>query len=242
MYYSEIGKIIEAGLERDKDKVASFAQLLAKKMAADGEERGSKRIGDILERKNRSKAVTDSLIAPPPVDQESRMNIVEIDYQPVVNDLILSKAVELKLMDFMETINNKEKMDQIGLELNMSLLLYGHPGCGKTSAAKYIASQLGLPLVVARLDTLILTLLRLWPVGRASCGCISTLRRTGRFRERRGLCPETLLRSRRNDIRIRRRRPCRFSARAFAAGTIPTTSDWTTARGRRSGARGDSGR
>lgn len=115
MYYSEIGKIIEAGLERDKDKVASFAQLLAKKMAADGEERGSKRIGDILERKNRSKAVTDSLIAPPPVDQESRMNIVEIDYQPVVNDLILSKAVELKLMDFMETINNKEKMDQIGL-------------------------------------------------------------------------------------------------------------------------------
>ena len=53
MYYSEIGKIIEAGLERDKDKVASFAQLLAKKMAADGEERGSKRIGDILERKNR---------------------------------------------------------------------------------------------------------------------------------------------------------------------------------------------
>ena len=38
MYYSEIGKIIEAGLERDKDKVASFAQLLAKKMAADGEE------------------------------------------------------------------------------------------------------------------------------------------------------------------------------------------------------------
>ena len=107
MYYSEIGKIIEAGLERDKDKVASFAQLLAKKMAADGEERGSKRIGDILERKNRSKAVTDSLIAPPPVDQESRMNIVEIDYQPVVNDLILSKAVELKLMDFMETINNR---------------------------------------------------------------------------------------------------------------------------------------
>lgn len=71
-----------------------------------------------MERKNRSKAVTDSLIAPPPVDQESRMNIVEIDYQPVVNDLILSKAVELKLMDFMETINNKEKdgSDWIGVQ------------------------------------------------------------------------------------------------------------------------------
>lgn len=31
MYYSEIGRIIEAGLERDRDKVASFAHLLAKK-------------------------------------------------------------------------------------------------------------------------------------------------------------------------------------------------------------------
>ena len=84
--------------------------------SADGEERGSKRIGDILERKNRSKAVTDSLIAPPPVDQESRMNIVEIDYQPVVYDLILSKAVELKLMDFMETINKKDGSDWIGVQ------------------------------------------------------------------------------------------------------------------------------
>lgn len=159
MYYSEIGRIIEAGLERDRDKVASFAYLLAKKMAADGEEKGSKRIEDILERRNGNKAVTDSLVAPPPVDQESRMHIVEIEYRPVVNDLILSKAVEAKLMDFMETVRNKDKMAQIGLEFNMSLLLYGYPGCGKTSAAKYIAAQLGLPLVVARLDTLISSLL-----------------------------------------------------------------------------------
>ena len=159
MYYSEIGRIIEAGLERDRDKVASFAHLLAKKMAADGEEKGSKRIGDILERKNSNKAVTDSFTAPPPIDQESRMHIVEIEYRPVVNDLILSKAVEAKLMDFMETVRNKDKMAQIGLEFNMSLLLYGYPGCGKTSAAKYIAAQLELPLVVARLDTLISSLL-----------------------------------------------------------------------------------
>ncbi len=159
MYYSEIGRIIEAGLERDRDKVASFAHLLAKKKWQMEKKKGSKRIEDILERRNGNKAVTDSFTAPPPIDQESRMHIVEIEYRPVVNDLILSKAVEAKLMDFMETVRNKDKMAQIGLEFNMSLLLYGYPGCGKTSAAKYIAAQLGLPLVVARLDTLISSLL-----------------------------------------------------------------------------------
>ena len=158
MYYSEISKIIEAGLERDQDKVASFAKLLAQKLEADGETRGSTRIATILERKSKGRAVTDSIV-PPPMDQESRMSIVDIDYAPEKTELILAPAVEAKLNDFMLTIRNKTKMEAAGLEFNMSLLLYGYPGCGKTSAAKYIASQMGLPLVVARLDTLISSLL-----------------------------------------------------------------------------------
>lgn len=68
MYYSEISKIIEAGLDRDKEKVASFAKLLAQKLEADGDKRASTRITTILERKNYSRTVTDSLV-PPPVDQ-----------------------------------------------------------------------------------------------------------------------------------------------------------------------------
>lgn len=158
MYYSEIGKIIEAGLDRDKEKVRSFAMLLAKKMEQDGENRGSNRITNILEKRRSGTATMDSLI-PLPVDQESRMNIVEIDYSPCAEELILSEPVRLKLQDFMDTIRHKKKMDDIGLEFYQSLLLYGYPGCGKTTAASYIASQMQLPLVTARLDTLISSLL-----------------------------------------------------------------------------------
>lgn len=158
MYYSEITKIIEAGLDRDKEKVASFAKLLAKKLEADGETKGSARITSVLERKNSGKAITD-LLVPLPVDQESRLNIVDIDYSPETIDLVLAPAVEAKLNDFMATIQNKSRMDEVGLDFNLSLLLYGYPGCGKTSAAKYIASRMELPLVVARLDTLISSLL-----------------------------------------------------------------------------------
>ena len=45
------------------------------------------------------------------------------------------------------------------MPFNMSLLLYGPPGCGKTSIAYYLAHRLGLPLVTARLDALISSLL-----------------------------------------------------------------------------------
>ena len=158
MYYSEISKIIEAGLERDKEKVANFARLLARKLETDGEIRGSKRIESILEKRNIGRAIADSLL-PLPVDQESRLNIVDIDYSPQVSELILDPAVEAKMNDFISTIKHKSQMEEAGLEFNMSLLLYGYPGCGKTSAARYIAHHMGLPLVVARLDTLISSLL-----------------------------------------------------------------------------------
>ncbi|MGC3971679.1 MAG: ATP-binding protein [Pirellulales bacterium] len=35
------------------------------------------------------------------------------------------------------------------------MLLYGPPGCGKTQIARYIAAELELPLIVARMDSLI---------------------------------------------------------------------------------------
>ena len=122
MYYSEIGKIIEAGLDRDKEKVRSFAQLLAKKMREDGETRGSNRIVNILEKRRSGQATMDALM-PLPVDQESRMNIVDIDYSPQAEQLILSESIRLKLQDFMDTIQHKKQMDDMGLEFSQSLLL-----------------------------------------------------------------------------------------------------------------------
>ena len=44
MFYSEILRIIEAGLDRDKDKVKNYALLLSKKLADDGDLKSSKRI------------------------------------------------------------------------------------------------------------------------------------------------------------------------------------------------------
>ena len=43
----------------------------------------------------------------------------------------------------------------MGIGVSNTLLLYEPPGCGKTKCAYLVAKQLNLPLVVARLDSLI---------------------------------------------------------------------------------------
>ena len=96
-----------------------------------------------MEKKNSGRAITDALV-PPPVDQESRLSIVDINYAPAASEFIIAPSVEAKLNDFMATIKNKSRMDDVGLEFSMSLLLYGYPGCGKTTAARYISAQMGL--------------------------------------------------------------------------------------------------
>lgn len=158
MFYAEITKIIEAGMRKDPTKVASYSRLLAKKLSGDGDERASNRILSVLEKTGNGHAVMDALTAIP-VDQESRLDIADIDYAPGVDNLILSDSVQEMLNDFRDTIRNKNKMMSLGLEFRNTLLLYGPPGCGKTSAAKYLASELNLPLITARFDTLISSLL-----------------------------------------------------------------------------------
>lgn len=158
MYYTEITKIIEAGIKKDPPKVASYSRLLAKKLNADGEKRASDRILAVLDRTGDSHAIMDTFAAMP-VDQESRLDIAEIDYAPEAENIILSQPVQETLDDFMSTIQSKNQMMSLGLDFRLTLLLYGPPGCGKTSVAKYLASELKLPLVTARFDTLISSLL-----------------------------------------------------------------------------------
>lgn len=84
---------------------------------------------------------------------------MDIDYKPIAPNIVLSASTIERLIDFENTIKIKDQLDRLGMPFNMSLLLYGPPGCGKTSIANYLANKLELPLVTARLDTLISSLL-----------------------------------------------------------------------------------
>src|SRR3569833_2537530 len=88
------------------------------------------------------------------------MSIVDL-YNPVNAEfsIILQDAVADKVEDFVKVIEHKDKFKQMGLFNQNTLLLYGLPGVGKTTIAKYISMRTGLPLVTARLDAVISSLL-----------------------------------------------------------------------------------
>ena len=95
-----------------------------------------------------------------PVDAESRMSIVDV-YCPTENEIkpILPELTAHKVDDFINMIKHQGDLYKNGVEFSNTLMLYGVPGCGKSTVAKYIAQQIGLPLVIARLDALVSSLL-----------------------------------------------------------------------------------
>ena len=157
--YTEIVKIIEGGIANDKEKVVNYALVLAENLEKQGELRLARKIKSTIEQKKGSLTALDSLMIKP-VDTESRMDIVEIAF-PQINqeEIILSKYSREVINGFVESYQQRERLIRSGFSSPNSLLLYGPPGCGKTTVAQYISSITGLPLITARLDGLVSSLL-----------------------------------------------------------------------------------
>ena len=94
----------------------------------------------------------------PPIDKETAAELCEItrvdaldQEEEIVLDDELRPAVDALVSEWRQT----ERLQALNVRPPLNCLLYGVPGTGKTRMAHYVASQLGLPLVTARLDGLI---------------------------------------------------------------------------------------
>lgn len=72
-----------------------------------------------------------------------------------VKELVLSGDVARTLLDVADEYRYGEEIRSHGLPLRTRLLFCGPPGCGKSLTAEVMAKELSLPLMVAKLDTLI---------------------------------------------------------------------------------------
>ena len=157
--YTEILKIIDGGLKNDSQKVYNYSQKLAKFFYGNDEKKFSEKINKLVQSNSTRTAELDSLTAKP-FDEETHVDTVDVAIPgPSGEELFFNEFIEEEVNNFLLTYEKRDNLIQKGIETNNRLLLYGDPGTGKTSLAKYISFQTGLPLVTVRLDGVVSSLL-----------------------------------------------------------------------------------
>ena len=157
--YTELVKIIEGGLSGDKEKVLNYAAVLVDNLETQGETALARKIKTVLSNKKVNMTALDSF-STKPVDTESRMNMVDITFPQIsLNNIVMSRYVNEELNSFIQGYEKRDSLLKAGISSFSTLLLYGPPGCGKTTIAQYVSSVTQLPLVTARLDSLVSSLL-----------------------------------------------------------------------------------
>ena len=157
-YSIEVGKIIEGALKHDQTKVINYTKQLIAKLEEDKEIRAVNKFNKMLLNQSQStlSAMGSTRENNIPVDSESRTTLADIVYPNENNiNVILSKSNAEKLNSFILSYKNADQLNELGIGFSNTLLLYGPPGCGKTKCAYLIAKELDLPLIIARLDSLI---------------------------------------------------------------------------------------
>lgn len=158
-YLSDILAIVEGGVQGDISRVRTYAEELAKKVGGDGDVPAADRIRRAASKgKTVSSVALASAAATPstPTDDESSFPLADIE-RPARGSVsfICDPQTRSSVDEFLRTAQMRSQLSDEGILLAASLLAFGPPGCGKTQLARWLASELELPLFTARIDALI---------------------------------------------------------------------------------------
>ncbi len=152
-----VSKMAEAAIVGNAESAAAYLRQFIDDLRTSGAVKEADRLQRIVEKRPARKAsIARGQGGAIPVDAESALSIADREFvQSGSVDLILSESNLNAIRQFVVYIRESDRLTESGVGISPTMLLYGPPGNGKTLTARFIAAELGLPLVTARSDGLI---------------------------------------------------------------------------------------
>lgn len=157
-YLLEITRIVDGAVKGDRAKVAAYVEQLARKLVEAGETQAAERLLRALRQVKASDVAPARFDATArlPVDGESRLALADEErIDPASIQIVLDPGTSQLVDEFVRFVRAADKLMASRVGIAPSMIIYGSPGVGKTELARYIAAQLGLPLITARSDSVI---------------------------------------------------------------------------------------
>jgi len=154
----QIKALIKSHLNGDDSHFYSVAMQMAAHEAKLGHGKLAQEIRALIDKAKEYRSRTASYNQPIPIAKPrgELSTLLQASYPKFrLSDMVLEKEIEERLVRMIKEQRQTVKIRSLGLSPRKKLLLIGPPGTGKTMSASVLAGELGLPLLVVRLEGLI---------------------------------------------------------------------------------------
>lgn len=154
----QLKALLQSHIEGDNSRFFSIAMQVAAHEAKLGHGKLAEELRSMIDDAKSRSTTRQPLNRPVPINQPrgELSGLLEVSYPKTrLSDMVLDGQVESKLKRIIKEQRNFAKIREHGLFPRRKLLLVGPPGTGKTLTASVLAGELGIPLFLVRLDSLI---------------------------------------------------------------------------------------
>jgi len=154
----QLKALLKSHIEGDQGRFFSVAMQVAAHEAKLGHGKLAEELRDMIDaakRQGQTAGLADNLV---PINKPrgELSGLLTVTYpKSRLSDMILEDVVSEKLKRTIKEQRLFSKLQEHGLSPRRKLLLVGPPGTGKTMTASALAGELGIPLFLVRLDSLI---------------------------------------------------------------------------------------
>lgn len=155
---AHVTALLRAFASQEDDHFLRVALQVAAQEAQRGHIKVAAEMRDLIERAKDRGASPRARVRPLPLVQPKGelAELLTVQYpRQHLAQMVISSSVEQRLARVLKEQRNHEALTEHGLSPRRKLLLVGPPGTGKTLTASVLATELRLPLFVARFDSLI---------------------------------------------------------------------------------------